>query len=77
VKELHRYAAPVAVTVKTGKENGVVLYPGIPATLNLQCQAVPPALPEGACWLADVTLKDAERSELQLPLELKLAPEGK
>lgn len=77
VKELHRYAAPVGMTVKTGKENGVVLYPDIPATLSLQCQAVPPALPEGACWLAEVTLKDADRAELQLPLELKLTPEGK
>jgi len=73
IRELHRYADPVPLTVKAGKEN-FVLYPEHPQDLTLQLKAVPPALPDGAAWLARVTVKDAETAGLQLPLELKLEP---
>ncbi len=73
IRELHRYADPVPLTVKAGKE-GLVLYPEHPQDLTLQLKAVPPALPDGAAWLARVTFKDAETEGLVLPLELKLEP---
>jgi tripeptidyl-peptidase-2 len=72
VRELHRYVEPVPVAVKQGKESKIVLYPGHEQTLSLQLGAVPPALPDGAFWLAKITLKDAEREGLQLPMEIKL-----
>ena len=73
IRELHRYAEPVPMTVKAGKEN-LVLYPEHPQDLTLQLKSVPPALPDGAAWLARVTFKDAEREGLVLPIELKLEP---
>ncbi len=73
IRELHRYAEPVPLTIKAGKEN-IVLYPEHPQDLTLQLKAVPPALPDGAAWLARVTFKDAEREGLVLPLEVKLEP---
>ena len=73
IRELHRYAEPVPMTVKAGKES-LVLYPEHPQDLTLQLKAVPPALPDGAAWLARVTLKDAEREGLVLPLDIKLEP---
>jgi subtilisin family serine protease len=72
VRELHRYAEPVPLVVKQGKQERVVLYPDHEATLTLQLKGVPPALPEKAAWLAEVTLKDAERENLRIPLEVKL-----
>ena len=74
VREIHRYAEPVPVAVKQGKEARLVLYPDHPQDLTLQLKSVPPALPEGAAWLAKITLKDAEHEALQLPLELMLEP---
>ena len=38
-------------------------------------RAVPPALPEGASWLAEVQLKDGEKEGLVLPLKLELTPD--
>jgi hypothetical protein len=76
VRELHRYAEPVPLTVKQGKQERVVLYPDHAASLTLQLKGVPPALPEKSAWLAEVTLKDAERENLWIPLELKLEPRG-
>lgn len=73
IRELHRYAEPVPLTVKAGKEN-LVLYPEHPQDLALQLKTVPPALPDGAAWLARVTFKDAEREGLALPLDIKLEP---
>jgi hypothetical protein len=73
IRELHRYADPVPLAVKAGKES-LVLYPEHPQDLSLQLKAVPPALPDGAAWLARVTFKDAETEGLVLPLELKLEP---
>jgi subtilisin family serine protease len=72
--EVHRYADPVAIAVTSGKEGKLALYPNHEVTLTLQLKAVPPALPAGAAWLAEVTLKDSERETLQLPLELRLEP---
>jgi len=74
VREIHRYAEPVPVAVKEGKDARLVLYPDHPQDLTLQLKSVPPALPEGAAWLAKITLKDSEHEALQLPLELKLEP---
>jgi hypothetical protein len=73
IRELHRYADPVPLTVKAGKDS-LVLYPEHPQDLSLQLKAVPPALPDGAAWLARVTFKEAETEGLQLPLDLKLEP---
>jgi hypothetical protein len=72
VEEIHVYAEPVALAVKQGKAKAVVLYPDHPATISLEAASVPPALPDGGAWLARVTLRDAERESLVLPLELKL-----
>jgi hypothetical protein len=72
LRELHRWAKPIALTVREGKEKAVVLYPDHTAKLALRLAQAPPALPEGASWLADVTLQDAEDATFQLPLELRL-----
>lgn len=74
VRELHEYSEGVPLTVKQGKQERVALYPDHPAALTLQLKEVPPALPEKASWLAKVTLKDAERDNLRIPLEVKLEP---
>lgn len=74
VREVHRYAEPVAISVKQDKQAQLVLYPNHGQALALQLKAVPPALPDGAAWLAEVKIKDAEREALQLPLEIKLEP---
>jgi hypothetical protein len=49
-----------------------VLYPDHEGTLDLSLDAVPPALPEGAYWLADLSLSDSTNEALKLPLELWL-----
>jgi subtilisin family serine protease len=72
VRELHRYAEPVAISVKQGKESKIDLYPNLAEEVSLQLKQVPPALPDGAYWLARITLKSSERENLQLPLELRL-----
>ena len=76
VRELHRYAEPVPLAVKQGKQERVVLYPDREARLTLQLKEVPPALPEKAAWQAEVTLKDAERDTLRIPLEILLETAG-
>jgi len=75
VKEQRTYSERVPLTVKQGKEDGIVLYPDHESVLVLQMKSVPPALPEGASWLAEVQLKDAEKEGLLLPLRLELTPE--
>ncbi len=72
VQEIHHYAEPVVLAVKQGKGRSVALYPDHPAKVSLEAASVPPALPDGGCWLARVVLKDAEREGLVLPLEVKL-----
>ena len=74
VKEIHAYAQPVPLTVKDGKEDRIVLYPEHSQDLALTLKGVPPALPEGAAWLAEAALSDAETPGLTLPIEIQLAP---
>ncbi len=77
VRELHSYAQPVALSVKQGKEARIVLYPELAERVSLELARVPPALPDGAYWLAEVVFKDSERESVQLPLELHLESGGK
>jgi len=72
VRELHLYAQPVALSVRQGKDTRLVLYPELAERVSLELDRVPPALPDGAYWLANVVLRDAERSDVELPLELHL-----
>ncbi len=72
VDEIHEYANPIPVTVTLGGGRRIVLYPDHEGTLDLSLDAVPPALPEGAYWLADLSLSDSTNEALKLPLELWL-----
>jgi hypothetical protein len=74
VEELHRFAEPVTLNVTQGKEKNLVLYPDRRTALTLEAASVPPALPDGALYLATVTVQDAEREALRLPLEIRLGP---
>lgn len=74
VKELHRFAEPVALRVTQNKEKTLVLYPDHRAVLALEAASVPPALPEGASYLAQVTVEDDEREAMKVPLEIRLGP---
>ena len=72
VVEIHRFADPVALAVKQGKARGVTLYPDHAARLSLEAASVPPALPDGAAWMAEVTFKSGDKATMVLPLELML-----
>lgn len=72
VEELHRFAEAVPLTVTQGKEKALVLYPGHRAALTLEAASVPPALPDGGLYLAEVTVQDGEREALRLPLQIRL-----
>jgi hypothetical protein len=72
VVEIHHFADPVALAVKQGKARGVTLYPDHAARLSLEAASVPPALPDGAAWMAEVTFKSGDKATMVLPLELML-----
>jgi len=74
VKEIHRFAEPVALKITRGKSEEVVLYPDRPTAITLAAKAPLPALPEGAVWVGRVTLTDRERPALKLVLDLALKP---
>jgi hypothetical protein len=72
VRELHRYAQPIALSVTEGKATQIVLYPDLAEKVSLRLARVPPALPEGGYWLARLVLKDTQRDGVELPLDLHL-----
>ncbi len=74
VEELHRFAEPVALSVTQGKEKNLAFYPDHRTVLTLEAASVPPALPDGACYLAEFNVRDAEREALRLPVEVRLGP---
>jgi len=74
IRELRRYAEPVAVTVQPahGEKDGLTLYPDHEAALALELATTPPARPDGFAWLAALELRPDDGRLPGLALELEL-----
>jgi hypothetical protein len=71
LERTYLYAHPVPVKVSAPGGDVIRLYPDRPATLKLEAASTPPALPEDAVWILELTLRDSKDPARITILELR------
>jgi hypothetical protein len=71
VERFYRYRQPVEIAVEGPRaDGGIAFYPDRPVTLELSCRSTPPALPDGACWVVELTFEDVRVPDRKLRLRV-------
>jgi subtilisin family serine protease len=69
VERTYRYTEPIPVEVAgPGDGAAIAFYPDRPVSLKLDCARTPPALPDGARWVLELTFEDVARPDVTFTL---------